>query len=270
MRLASYLIEGEGGAMADVSLFLLPGTAGAALPNVNRWRGQVGLGDMTAEEFSKAAETVPTPWGEALVISFVGTSPTGDTLKDGAITGAISDKGNDAWFYKMRGNAALVEKEMAAFKQWISTVKPSAAPAPTPPPATDQAPAPGGPQWTVPEGWVRADTGEAMRYATFRSGDAGAEMAVSHFPGDVGGDLGNVNRWLGQLGLPPVDDAGMANMVTSEGAMRFADISNNGKRMAVGWTMSAGETWFFKLTGPDAAVGGELEHFKAFLSSVRF
>jgi hypothetical protein len=36
------------------------------------------------------------------------------------------------------------------------------------------------------------------------------EVAISHFPGDVGGDLANVNRWRQQVALPPIDEAGLA------------------------------------------------------------
>ncbi len=60
--------------------------------------------------------------------------------------------------------------------------------------------------WVVPAGW-RAVPGERpMRLATYEIPvDGGAvEVAVTRFPGDVGGMLANVNRWLGQIGLPPV------------------------------------------------------------------
>ena len=51
-----------------------------------------------------------------------------------------------------------------------------------------------------------------MRAATFQAGegDAAIEVAVSQFPGDVGGMLANVNRWRGQVGLEPITEADLA------------------------------------------------------------
>ena len=47
MRLASYALKTDDGAAADISLISLAGTAGGVLDNINRWRGQVGLGSLT-------------------------------------------------------------------------------------------------------------------------------------------------------------------------------------------------------------------------------
>ena len=36
-------------------------------------------------------------------------------------------------------------------------------------------------------------------------GDGGeSDLSITAFPGDVGGELMNVNRWRGQVGLPPI------------------------------------------------------------------
>lgn len=73
--------------------------------------------------------------------------------------------------------------------------------------------APGGLSWQPPEDWVASSRDVSMRLATYYVGgtDAeageGLEVAVSAFPGDVGGRLANVNRWREQLGLEGITAA---------------------------------------------------------------
>jgi hypothetical protein len=131
--------------------------------------------------------------------------------------------------------------------------------------------------WQAPAGWVLDPAASSMRFATFRithSDGSKGEIAVTHFPGDVGGDLENVNRWLGQVGLPRVDQAGYAALVSTVTAgpkkLSFVDLKGAKTRMATGWTRHGPETWFFKLTGPDALVAAESAKFTAFLESIRF
>ena len=57
--------------------------------------------------------------------------------------------------------------------------------------------------WKAPANW-QSKPATSMRKATYTiAGDgAEAELAITAFPGDVGGELANVNRWRGQLKLP--------------------------------------------------------------------
>jgi hypothetical protein len=66
----------------------------------------------------------------------------------------------------------------------------------------------------LPEGWTQAP-GDSFRLATIRipADDKPLELAVSALPW-IGGQeqvLQNVNRWRGQMGLPPTDAAGLKN-----------------------------------------------------------
>ncbi len=65
---------------------------------------------------------------------------------------------------------------------------------------------PSGLRWTAPAGWKEL-AGSGMRVASFElPKTAGkAEVTVVALPGDVGGELANVNRWRGQLALPPIE-----------------------------------------------------------------
>ena len=58
--------------------------------------------------------------------------------------------------------------------------------------------------YVLPEGWSVGPP-KTMRLLTLiPEGQDGAELAVSRWPGDVGGFASNVQRWVRQAGLPPI------------------------------------------------------------------
>jgi hypothetical protein len=126
--------------------------------------------------------------------------------------------------------------------------------------------------WTVPAQWTPKKA-SAMRKGSFTvSGPEGAaDLSITAFPGDVGGDLANVNRWRGQLQLPPVPDLTGALQPIEANGLRILvfDGANSGTRMLGAIVPRAGETWFFKLTGPDALVTHEKPAFLGFLKTVK-
>jgi pyruvate/2-oxoglutarate dehydrogenase complex dihydrolipoamide acyltransferase (E2) component len=130
-------------------------------------------------------------------------------------------------------------------------------------------------QWTAPASWT-AKAGSAMRKGTYAIKGAGgeAELAITAFPGDVGGDLANVNRWRGQVGLGPIGSAELASSITRFRAnsldVAVIDIlGSNGQRILGGIVPFTGSTWFFKLTGPDAVVAAEKPVFVEYMKTVR-
>jgi hypothetical protein len=116
-----------------------------------------------------------------------------------------------------------------------------------------------------------------MRYASFdvtcANGEK-AEVSVVMFPGEGGGDLENVNRWRGQIGLPPIEATELKTLTTmvktSAGDLATVDLTGPKARFLVGWTRQLGNSWFFKLNGSTAAVGSQKETFTQFLQSVQF
>lgn len=83
-------------------------------------------------------------------------------------------------------------------------------PLPLPQPPADEADRSkaAGMSYVLPEGWqaVLPDSPGAMRRVTLvpPAQFEEAELAVFRFNGDVGGFPMNVNRWAGQVGLPPI------------------------------------------------------------------
>ncbi len=130
--------------------------------------------------------------------------------------------------------------------------------------------------WTVPAGWSEKPA-SGMRLATFEAG-RGAEVSVVALPGTAGGNLANVNRWRGQIGLEPLDEAGLdaasKRVASPAGKVLVVDFKGAAPggeaSRVVGGMIAAGEkTWFFKLTGGDGSVGSAKPAFLRFLGSLK-
>lgn len=117
MRLASFEIPGAGAEVGDVSISTLSSGGGGLLPNVNRWRGQVGLGSTDEATLAKEATKVTLKGGqEATVVDLGGKGPT-------RILGAIVPDGDKSWFFKLTGPDALVAKERENFVGWLKSMQ---------------------------------------------------------------------------------------------------------------------------------------------------
>jgi len=131
-------------------------------------------------------------------------------------------------------------------------------------------------QWTAPDTWT-AKAPSSMRRGTYvikGTDNTEAELAITAFPGDVGGDLANVNRWRAQLTLSPITESDLArdlSRFTANGLkIAVVDLAGqNGQRILGAIVPYSGATWFFKLTGPDALVSREKSTFLAYLQTVR-
>jgi len=278
MRQASFLVKGDNGAVADVSFVSLGSAAGNVLENVNRWLGQLGQSPITEEKLGEVAQRLHTSLGDVAIVDLAGLPDNADPARDGRIIAAMVTTANATLFFKMRGNADLAEAQKGNFIKWVAGVcdaQTQAGPsqmAAVAPQTTSAPPI----KWKTPEGWTEVPP-SSMRYASFSApADEGSKIDISvvTFPGDGGSDADNINRWRGQMGLAPVD----ANAVTSQvaplktGDTTFSttDIAGNNTRTVAAWTRRDGRVWFFKATGPDAAVEKEKPNFVKFIESVRF
>jgi len=298
LRVASFEIS-ENSKTADVSVIPLSGMAGGDLANVNRWRGQVGLQPLADTELQKLTEKIEAAGQPTDLYDVVGTSPgSGDAER---IVGVILHREDAAWFFKMTGDADLVEKNKTAFVSFLKTLEfgaPSAT-APTgmdmsqlppshppisemgmasPAPTTDAATKP---TWTVPAGWAEGQLAQFLvaRYIIKGSGDAMAAVNVSQLAGDGGGLAANVNRWRKQLGLAPAADADLANLPridASGGKATLVEFSGTDARTGkpaalVGVVLPVnGQSWFYKLMGDAEVVAAQKDAFIQFVQSAKY
>lgn len=116
-----------------------------------------------------------------------------------------------------------------------------------------------------------------MRLATFKPPVPGkVDVSVIVLPGMGGGELGNVNRWRGQIGLGPLDEAGREKLrqeVKSKvGPVSLYDFSGEGtgtkQRMLAALLVVDGQTWFVKMVGDEAPVAAARADFVKLLASL--
>ena len=133
--------------------------------------------------------------------------------------------------------------------------------------------------WSAPAHWT-AKAASAMRKGSYAiTADSGetADLSITAFPGDVGGDLANVNRWRGQIQLPPLAAAELSSATAhlDVNGLHLTTVDFTGgppakPQRVIGAIIPVGNaTWFFKLSGPAALVGREQAAFATFLQTIR-
>lgn len=97
------------------------GTGGGLSANVNRWRGQLGLSQLSEDEVNGLAKPIDTSGGKAMLVDMTGTDAR--TGQKARLIGAIVPQGGQTWFYKLMGNEKTVEGQKDAFTKFVQTAK---------------------------------------------------------------------------------------------------------------------------------------------------
>ncbi|MGA8658253.1 MAG: hypothetical protein WB586_19090 [Chthoniobacterales bacterium] len=145
-----------------------------------------------------------------------------------------------------------------------------------PTPATDRPV-----HWTKPEGWKSQALSE-MRIESFKvdgPNASSADVSITAFPGEAGGLSSNLNRWRGQLQLPPLSNEQLSNTVQRIEVDKvptllvdFQTADNNPKPARIlGAVLQKGDrTWFVKMTGPPILLESQRQIFFDFVRSFHF
>ncbi len=113
-REAAYVVK-EDNRSAEITITALGAAAGDALPNVNRWRGQIGLEAINAEQLAADAEKVDMHGVEGEYFRLIGPEQ--------AILGVIATHGDKAWFVKLQGDHDLAVKLQEQFETFVRSIK---------------------------------------------------------------------------------------------------------------------------------------------------
>jgi len=128
--------------------------------------------------------------------------------------------------------------------------------------------------WTAPSNWTPKALG-TMRKGSYAIKGEGvdADLSIIALPGATGGLEANLNRWRGQVGLAPLSGQEVLAAVEKFEAngLQFTvvDYAGNGSRLIGAIVPYQGNSWFFKLMGPDALVVGQKIAFFGFLHTVK-
>ncbi len=302
MREAGFEVGGDPSAQCTLAVF--PGDTGGALANVNRWRGQMGLGPID-EAALAALPSRPLLGGDATLVELSGKfggMGGSAAVEDAKFVGLMRRLPAVSVFVKLVGPAKVVDAEAPRFAAFCASIRmggmhgsphgastpaaTSSAPAATP--AAPSTPLPegvgeaGGLRWKWPAGWSASPTERPMRAATIVVADAPkTDVAVTVLAGDAGGLEANLNRWRGQMGQPPytaaeiealprLDALGVKAVVMSTaGTFTSMDGDKASDQALLGAVIERGsEVVFVKATGPVPEIARLRPSFDAFVASL--
>ena len=123
VRRGSYLVTGPGGQSAEVAVTVFGGDVGGMAMNVNRWRGQIGLGPIAPEQVAALTAKLEVNGIAATVVDLTGDqAPEGKTRPLRMLVVTVPYQGN-SWFFKMTGDVPLVGAQKDAFLKFVQSAK---------------------------------------------------------------------------------------------------------------------------------------------------
>ncbi|HEU0008995.1 MAG TPA: hypothetical protein VFT34_04180 [Verrucomicrobiae bacterium] len=267
MNFASFAVAGNTGQEAHVAITLLPLMAGRESMVLNLVRQQAGHEPLSEEEAQQQLQSVEIGGEQGRRFEFNGP----DQSRPERTVLAMAHLSDASWFFKLSGDAALVEAQKPVFLEFLKSIRIKASPASESIQASQRQSTKF--NWQVPARWKALPAGDMQvaRFAVPERGRAKAEVFVSVFDGDTGGTLANVNRWRRDLGMREVDDAGLPQVVSpldpADPRTKLIDFTNNNRRLIAAIVPRDGRYWFYKLHGDLDAVSPERDAFVAFVKS---
>ncbi len=133
-------------------------------------------------------------------------------------------------------------------------------------------------KWTLPAGWVETAGGQ-MSVAQFavKTADGEATVNVTPLPNLKGKEAMIVNMWREQVGQKPMGEGELAGALVpvpvAEGDGQLFEIAGTREgaatRIVTAMLHRVDGSWFFKLSGSEAAVAAQKPVFLEFLKTVR-
>ncbi|MBR91091.1 MAG: hypothetical protein CMO66_07500 [Verrucomicrobiales bacterium] len=111
------VFEGDDYTGITATVTVLEGDGGGLEPNINRWRGQLGLGKIEGADLNATLEEVPSLGKDARMVDVNGTSVR--SFRESRTVGVIVPRTELTWFYKFSGPPANLEVHKADFLDFI-------------------------------------------------------------------------------------------------------------------------------------------------------
>jgi hypothetical protein len=194
-------------------------------------------------------------------------------IESARMLGLVVARARATLFVKLVGDASAVAAQAVAFDAFVASLRVAAPAAP----ATEPAPPGGGDggagrlHWSAPPGWQRGDAA-SMRLVTYHpGGDRDVQAYVVILAGEAGGVAANFDRWLGQVGRPPMTAAERERLPRIR--LLAADVplleAYGAEQGVLGVAGRLGDdSLFVKMTGPNDGLRAARESFVAFCRSL--
>lgn len=113
---------------ALVTVIGFPGSSGPMvadpLANVNRWRSEVGLDPLAADDLSAATEPINIDALQATYMEAIPEAAPGmESTPDRGTLAAMANGGDVVWFFKITGDIDVVVAERDRFKSFLKSVR---------------------------------------------------------------------------------------------------------------------------------------------------
>lgn len=116
IRRGAWSLSNPTGAQAEVTVTVFAGDVGSLLQNVNRWRGQIGLGDMDAAQLPEVVTQRVLGAADSQVVTL-----TNETNGKGSIT-ALVPHDNMTWFFKIMGDTTLIREQAPQWEAFLRSI----------------------------------------------------------------------------------------------------------------------------------------------------
>lgn len=120
IALAAFSVVNDTNGQAKVTVTALPGDGGGTMANINRWRGQVGLGPVdTLTDLPQKQLQI----GQLNAAVFDMVAPTGTPASRPRIRVAILHQPHRTWFFKMTGSDKVIQDQKEGFDRFVRSVR---------------------------------------------------------------------------------------------------------------------------------------------------
>jgi hypothetical protein len=111
---------GEGNRSAEITVTMFPGEAGGMVPNILRWRRQLGMEDVSEAQVRQDIQSLPVAGVKASYVDLTGPALGGQPER---ILGVIVTHGARTWFLKMKGPADVVGRQKNNFEAFAGSLR---------------------------------------------------------------------------------------------------------------------------------------------------
>ncbi len=263
-RKGSFSFTSSSGQKVDISIITFPEKAGGLFENINRWRDQLHLLPLSQDQLSDNTTSINIAGQSATLVEMVSEAAIIEEKFKSRIIAAILPDDQQSWFFKMIGEDTAVLSQKETFISFLTSIKRE-------PPKSEVAQPNQEISYQKPTNWKELPP-TPPRQASFQVKEDG-DISIIAFPGEVGGNLANINRWREQIGLSPINNEDLPTITETimmgDSPALIVHIENQESILAAILPQGS-KTWFVKFRGPSDIVSSEKATFLQFLQTIHF